>query len=137
MATSLSSRVPAMLIPLHLIPVPADEPAGLGDPGHAWRATPVLHMAPGVRLGDLRELGLTLAGAGPGAPVRSADLMRFAQLMADAGLPLQATRMLYDRAYAFDRLAEGHASEHGPLRELALQLFEAYQGAGEWIGLVH
>ena len=26
-----------MLIPLHLIPVPADEPRGLGDPGHAWQ----------------------------------------------------------------------------------------------------
>ena len=38
-----------MLIPLHLIPVPADEPRGLGDPGHAWSG---LKIAEGVRLGD-------------------------------------------------------------------------------------
>jgi hypothetical protein len=125
-----------MLIPLHLIPLPADEPRGGGDPGHAWQARPGLMLAPGVNLGDVRALGLTVAGATHG-PVRSGELLRFGQLMADAGLGLNPTRMLYDRHYAFERLADGHASDHTGLRELALELFEAYQAAGEWIGLTH
>lgn len=125
-----------MLIPLHLIPVPADEPRGLGDPGHAWQRDSGLKIAAGVHLGDIRALGLTAAGAADG-PVRSRDLLRFGQLMNDAGLPINPTRMLYDRHYAYDRLAEGHGSEHPGLCELALDLFEAYQAAGEWIGLAH
>ena len=122
-----------MLIPLHLIPVPADEPRGLGDPGHVYSG---LKIAQGVHLGDIRALGLTVAGATSG-PVSSGDLLRFGQLMADAGLALNPTRMLYDRQYAYERLADGHASDSTALRELALDLFEAYQAAGEWIGLVH
>lgn len=122
-----------MLIPLHLIPIPADEPAGAGDPGHAWSG---LTIAPGVHLGDIRALGLTVAGAASG-PVATADLLRFGQLMNDAGLAVNPTRMLYDRHYAYECLADGHGSEHPGLRELALELFEAYQSAGEWIGLAH
>lgn len=122
-----------MMIPLHLIPVPADEPRGLGDPGHAWSG---LKIAQGVHLGDIRALGLTVAGATSG-PVSSADLLRFGQLMNDAGLAINPTRMLYDRQYAYERLADGFGSELGALRELSLDLFEAYQAAGEWIGLAH
>jgi hypothetical protein len=78
-----------MLIPLHLIPIPADEPAGLGDPGHAWRgANSGLKIAAGLHLGDIRELGLSVSGPTTGG-VQSADLMRFGQLMANAGIPLQ------------------------------------------------
>jgi len=122
-----------MLIPLHLIPVPADEPRGAGDPGHAWSG---LSIAQGVHLGDIRALGLTGVGAANG-PVRTGDLLRFGQLMNDAGLAINPTRMLYDRHYAYERLADGHACDHPGLRELALELFEAYQAAGEWIGLAH
>jgi len=122
-----------MLIPLHLIPIPADEPRGLGDPGHAWSG---LKIAQGVNLGDIRALGLTVAGATSG-PVNSRDLLRFGQLMNDAGLAINPTRMLYDRQYAYERLADGHASDHPGLRELSLDLFEAYQAAGEWIGMTH
>jgi hypothetical protein len=122
-----------MMIPLHLIPVPADEPRGLGDPGHAWSG---LKIAQGVHLGDIRALGLTVASATSG-PVSSADLLRFGQLMNDAGLAINPTRMLYDRQYAYERLADGFGSEMGALRELSLDLFEAYQAAGEWIGLAH
>lgn len=122
-----------MMIPLHLIPVPADEPRGLGDPGHAWSG---LKIAQGVHLGDIRALGLTVASATSG-PVSTGDLLRFGQLMNDAGLAINPTRMLYDRQYAYERLADGFGSEHGPLRELSRDLFEAYQGAGEWIGLAH
>jgi hypothetical protein len=45
--------------------------------------------------------------------------------------------MLYDRGYAHERLAEGLGSAHAGLRDLALDLFDAYQAAGEWIGLAH
>jgi hypothetical protein len=122
-----------MLIPLHLIPVPADEPRGAGDPGHAWSG---LTIAQGVHLGDIRALGLTGVGAANG-PVSTGSLLRFGQLMNDAGLAINPTRMLYDRHYAYERLADGHASDHPGLRQLALELFEAYQAAGEWIGLAH
>lgn len=122
-----------MLIPLHLIPIPADEPRGAGDPGHAWSG---LKIAQGVNLGDIRALGLTTAGT-PSGPVSSRDLLRFGQLMNDAGLAVNPTRMLYDRQYAYERLADGHGSDHPGLRELALDLFEAYQSAGEWIGMTH
>lgn len=125
-----------MLIPLHLIPVPADEPLGLGDPGHAWRRDTGLRIADGLHLGDIRALGLTVAAPTSG-PVSTRDLLRFGQLMADAGLALNPTRMLYDRRYAFVQLSEGQASDHPGLRELALDLFDAYQAAGEWIGLMH
>lgn len=122
-----------MLIPLHLIPIPADEPRALSEPGHAWNG---ITIAPGVNLGDIRALGLTAAGAS-GGPVRSRDLLKFGQLMNDAGLAINPTRMLYDRHYAYERLAEGHASDHPGLRDLALDLFDAYQSAGEWLGLMH
>jgi hypothetical protein len=122
-----------MMIPLHLIPVPADEPRGLGDPGHAWSG---LKIAQGVHLGDIRALGLTVASATSG-PVSTGDLLRFGQLMNDAGLAINPTRMLYDRQYAYERLAGGFGSENAALRELSLDLFEAYQAAGEWIGLAH
>lgn len=125
-----------MLIPLHLIPVPADEPRGLGDPGHAWHGDGGLKIAQGVHLGDIRALGLTGVGATNG-PVSTRDLLRFGQLMNDAGLGINPTRMLYDRQYAYERLADGHASGHPGLHDLSLELFEAYQSAGEWIGLAH
>ena len=63
--------------------------------------------------------------------------MRFHVLMAQEGLALQPTRMLYDRLYACERLAQGHASANGALRELAMRMFNSYQQAGEWIGLIH
>ncbi len=122
-----------MLIPLHLIPIPADEPRGAGDPGHAFSG---LKIAQGVNLGDIRALGLTSAGSASG-PVSSRDLLRFGQLMNDAGLAINPTRMLYDRQYASERLVDGFGSDHPGLRDLALDLFEAYQSAGEWIGMTH
>ncbi len=125
-----------MLIPLHLIPVPADEPRGLTDPGHAWQQDTGLKIAPGVHLGDIRALGLTVAGAA-GGPVKTRDLLRLGQLMSDAGLAINPTRMLYDRQYAHECLADALASHHAGLRDLALDLFDAYQAAGEWIGLAH
>jgi hypothetical protein len=126
----------AMLIPLHLVPVPVDEPPGLGDPGHAWQGDGGLKIAAGVRLGDIRALGLTVAGA-TSAGVGSRELLRFGQLMNDAGLAINPTRMLYDRAYACERLIEALRHGGGELQRLAEDLFDAYQAAGEWIGLAN
>lgn len=70
-------------------------------------------------------------------PVDGGDLQRFQALMGQEGLALQPTRMLYDRLYACERLAQGHASANEALRELAMRMFNSYQQAGEWIGLIH
>ena len=77
------------------------------------------------------EMDSPIAGA-----VSMADLLRFAAIMQVEGRPVQPTRMLYDRRYAFDQLALAHQSESSTLRRLSLDLFERYQLAGEWIGLV-
>jgi hypothetical protein len=107
-----------MIIPLHLIPQQA-----LGSLDHAEA---------GVAEVFLPELGLPITG-----PVDMGQLQTFQGLMLQAGLRLQPTRMLYDRLYAFERLAEAHASASPALRDLALQLFDRYQRGGEWIGLMH
>lgn len=79
------------------------------------------------------ELGNPLAGA-----VGMEQLLELQALMQREGLGLQPTRMLYDRLYAFERLAQVYASAANPaLRELALTVFHRYQSGGEWIGLIH
>ena len=87
---------------------------------------------PALRPQSGLDFGSPIAG-----PVDAADLQRFQALMAQEGLTLQPTRMLYDRLYACERLAQGHASASAALRELAMRMFNSYQQAGEWIGLIH
>ncbi|UXH76993.1 hypothetical protein [Roseateles amylovorans] len=82
--------------------------------------------------GVMPELGLTVGG-----PAEMGELLRLQDLMADCGLALQPTRMLYDRHYALDRLMQAHARGDERLQSLAQSLFDAYQRRGEWIGLVH
>lgn len=109
-----------MIIPLHLIPAQSR----LSLDGVVEAGQPAVM--------ELPDLGLTIAG-----PVPAPLLQAFQVLMQQQGLPLQPTRMLYDRLYAFERLADAYASESGALQDLAMQLFERYQTAGEWIGLLH
>ncbi len=87
---------------------------------------------PALRPQTAIEFGSPIAG-----PVDAGDLQRFHALMTREGLALQPTRMLYDRLYACERLAQGHASANASLRELAMRMFNSYQQAGEWIGLIH
>ncbi|MCV2359099.1 hypothetical protein LNV08_08930 [Paucibacter sp. TC2R-5] len=87
---------------------------------------------PALRPQSSLEFGSPIVG-----PVDGGDLQRFHALMAQEGLALQPTRMLYDRLYACERLAQGHASANASLRELAMRMFNNYQQAGEWIGLIH
>lgn len=110
-----------MIVPLHLLPAAGQTAPALPD---------FSHVAP-VQA-DLAGLGLTIAGA-----VEMSELLDFQRLMHKDGQTLQPTRMLYDRLYAFERLALAHASASETLRAKALQLFQRYQQAGEWIGLIH
>lgn len=120
-----------MIIPLHLYADRAPAPleffdARQGDPRY------LAALDAGLLPQQHLEIGLTVAGAADGQ-----DLQRFAELMAQQGLPLQPTRMIYDRLYAFERLAQAHASGDEALQQQALRIFDAYQARGEWIGLIH
>ncbi len=65
-----------------------------------------------------------------GRPVALIDdlktLGRFRSKMAQQALPVNVARMMYDRPYAFDRIALGHSSADESLQRLALQLFAHY-----------
>ncbi len=58
-------------------------------------------------------------------------LLRFKGLMAQDGQAVHVARMCYDRLYAYDRIAQAHASASDPLRRLALELFQAYHRRDE------
>ncbi|WP_077034999.1 hypothetical protein [Pelomonas sp. KK5] len=71
------------------------------------------------------------------APVDGARLQRLHALMFAAGMELEPTRMIYDRAYAYERLAAGFGSGSASLRELSIDLFAEFEQSGEFLGLVH
>ena len=110
-----------MSFPLHLVPKTsaAATPEGL------------IH-GQAQDLPDLLGLGLTLSTG-----IDMAELQAFSRLMEAQGLPLQPTRMIYDRLYAFDCLALAHDSGNAALQRMARHIFDAYQSRGEWIGLMH
>lgn len=113
-----------MLIPLHLVSESSFSMPMFTIGGEA--------VDPALRPQASTELASPIVG-----PIDSSDLQLFAAQMAGAQIALQPTRMLYDRLYAFDRLAAAHASDNAGLRALAMRLFNGYQQAGEWIGLIH
>lgn len=55
-------------------------------------------------------------------------LHRFRDGMQRHGLTVGIAQMAFDRIYALERIASGHACADPALRELALKLFYAYQG---------
>ncbi|HET7792314.1 MAG TPA: hypothetical protein VFL64_02920 [Rhizobacter sp.] len=65
-----------------------------------------------------------------GRPVALIDdlkaLGRFRSKMAEQDLPVNVARMMFDRPYAFERIALGHSSADEDLQRLALQLFAQY-----------
>ncbi|MDT8998441.1 hypothetical protein RQP53_04030 [Paucibacter sp. APW11] len=120
-----------MIIPLHLYSERAPAPLEFFDARHGdprYLAALDAGLLPQQHV----EIGLTVSGA-----VEGGELQRFAELMQLERLPLQPTRMIYDRLYAFERLAAAHASANPDLQAQALQLFDSYQARGEWIGLIH
>lgn len=110
-----------MIVPLHLLPAAA----------HELPALPDSFLKPEAAAEHF-VLDMPVAGA-----VALSDLQDFQRLLQAEGQGLQPTRMLYDRLYAFERLAAAHASANPALQQLAMQLFNRYQQAGEWIGLIH
>jgi hypothetical protein len=94
-----------------------------------------LHLLPESAQGAygwVPDLGLTVSG-----PTAMDDLWQLETLMTQQGMKLQATRMVYDRAYALDRLACAYARGDATLQALAQQIFDNFQRRGEWIGLAH
>jgi hypothetical protein len=53
-------------------------------------------------------------------------LGRFRSKMALLDMPVNVARMMYDRPYAFERIALAHSSADESLQRLALQLFAQY-----------
>ncbi len=71
--------------------------------------------------------GLTATRSLPtGVHLSVAALLQFKQLMAREGWLVHVARMCYDRLYAYERIAQAHASADGELRRAALALFQAY-----------
>ena len=62
-----------------------------------------------------------------GGSVRPATVRAFVRAMQGQGLAVQPARLGYDRLYAFDCLARAHASTDAALRELAVELFAAFE----------
>ena len=58
-------------------------------------------------------------------------LARFRTKMAEHAEPVNVARMMFDRPYAFDRIALGHSSADEGLQRLALQLFAQYAKSDE------
>lgn len=113
-----------MLIPLHLVSESSFSMPMITIGGQ--------DVDPALRPQTSTDLASPLVG-----PIDSSDLQLFTAQMAYAQIALQPTRMLYDRLYAIERLAAAHASASPALRELAMRLFNGYQQAGAWIGLIH
>jgi hypothetical protein len=65
----------------------------------------------------------------PEGQIDASLLNGLAAALAAQGTPLQAQRMRFDRHYALERLAQAHCSPDAPTRQLAMRLFDAYQGS--------
>lgn len=62
-----------------------------------------------------------------GVQVSRSTLRRFVRAMAAEGLALQSARLGYDSCYAYDAFARAHASNYAVLRDMALELFAAFE----------
>lgn len=92
--------------------------------------------APGASWFDARLDGLFSLGS-LGAPASLGELQGFARLMQTQGQGVEATRMLFDAPYAHTLLQQGRLSGCAALAELAEALFQRYQRAGQWLGIVN
>ena len=100
------------------------------------RPSPSDPDAPGAAWFDARLDGLFSLGS-LSAPVSLDELQHFARLMQTQGQGVEATRMLFDAPYAHTLLQSGRSSACAPLAELAEALFQRYQRAGQWLGIVN
>ncbi|MCR5883404.1 hypothetical protein LRS03_11255 [Rhizobacter sp. J219] len=78
----------------------------------------------------MTTLSPALPAAGEHRPVALIEdlkaLGRFRSKMAQQALSVNVARMMYDKPYAFDRIALAHSSADASLQRLALQLFAHY-----------
>jgi len=100
----------------------------------------MLQSSPLVRPSPQAQLATPLADAGQQRPeprqpglgglgpedLAMGAVLRFKTLMKLEGQSVHVARMCYDRLYAYERIAQAHASASDPLRRLALELFQAY-----------
>lgn len=92
------------------------------------------HAAAAEDAFDARLDGLLgLGGLSVGAKLD--ELQRFARLMQTQGQGVEATRMLFDMAYANNMLQWALLCGCEPLKALAARLHDQYQRAGHWLGL--
>ena len=99
-------------------------------------ASPTAESAEAAQAASLLDAPRTRRRLLPRQPVLAsgvsmADLLRFQALMAAEGQTVHLARMCYDKPYAYDQVANGHASASDPLRRLALLLFQAYHRQDE------
>ena len=81
---------------------------------------------------DPLSIGASLGAAPPALPCRTAptmaldmgELLRFKSMMGAEGQRVHLARMVYDRHYAYERIACAHASANDRLRRVALGLFQ-------------
>jgi hypothetical protein len=73
----------------------------------------------------------TVVAADLAAPLGVALLQEFKLLMGLEGWPVQIGRMCQERLYAYERIAQAHASASAALRGVALRLFQAYHRLDE------
>ncbi len=78
----------------------------------------------------MTTLSQAVPAAGAHRPVALIEdlkaLGRFRSKMAQQAFSVNVARMMYDRPYAFDRIALAHSSADESLQRLALQLFAHY-----------
>jgi hypothetical protein len=105
------------------------EPRSLSMPSHhaAPAAThqPAAISTPLAAPAEAAPLALPVGTWPGGSEAGMQALTRFRDLMATQGQTVLVAQMCFDRLYAYERIAAAHATNHGPLRELALQLFQA------------
>ncbi|HSW07215.1 hypothetical protein [Aquabacterium sp.] len=92
-------------------------------------------MIPNPEVTELDRLPREFFGGGrklpalvPACCVDMGLLASFQDRMAASGEPVQVQRMRYDRIYAIERIAMGHAMSDPVARRIAVLLFEIYQG---------
>ncbi|AKJ28076.1 hypothetical protein [Caldimonas brevitalea] len=99
---------------------PEELPTEFGGSAFAALRAPCAETAPGPIVEVLQP--------SHAAVLPSSDLLllaRFKELMAAHGWPVQIARMMFDRVYAFERIALARICQDDTLQAMALELFKS------------
>jgi hypothetical protein len=88
----------------------------------APKAADLFHAPPEFLCDQSSSVALPLGGR-----VRTQTLRAFVRAMAGQGVMVQAARLGYDRLYACQCFAAAYAGSDARLRELALEMFDAFE----------